>query len=226
MLTSVLLILKKDLLLEKKQANTLIGMLSIAFILSVLVSFGIQISLLNPVEKEKLISLFIWIIGFFSASLYIPKFFEREWELSAIEALLLSGIKIEAIYLAKLLGISILASLNQIISSTLLCILLNINFGIWYLYFLLLTPIIYLSFSFIGALFAPFSYKSKLGTPIFTLISIPPLIPLFFSAIEITQEIRYDNSLVSFWIYFILILGLLYFILGISLVSFTYKNHN
>lgn len=226
MVNSILCILKKDLTLEKRQANTLIGMLSMAFILTILVSFGVQISLISPVDKEKLFSLLIWVIGFFSASLYIPKFFEREWEMQAIESLILSGIKIEAIYIAKFLAITIISSLNQILSSFIFCILLNISFGEWFINYLFLIPFVYLSFSLIAALFAPFSYKSKLGTPIFTLISIPPLIPLFFTALEITQEIRYDSEVVGFWIFFLLFLNILYFTLGILLTNFTYKNYS
>lgn len=222
----LLTLIKKDLFLEKRNSTSLTGMFTISCILCILLSLGVQISLVSPEEKEKFFSVLFWVIGFFSASLYVPKFFEREWNYRGMQSLKLFGIEASTIYLSKAASLFIIIFLNQLINLALLTVLLNLALGSWILSIILVIFLTCFCFSLVAALLAPISHTTKLGSSIYTLISIPLLTPLFFTTLELSQEIRYESTLSSFWLLFYFLLLLIYFTIGITLSSFTYKSYD
>lgn len=221
-----LILIKKDLFLEKRNSTSLTGMFTISCILCILSSLGVQISLVSPEIKEKIFSVLFWIIGFFSASLYVPKFFDREWNYGGIQTLKLFGFAKHIVYLSKVFSLFIIVCINQIVNLVLLVILLNLSTGMWVINIIPVVIITSFCFSLVGALLAPISHTTKLGSSIYTLISIPLLTPLFFTTLEISQELRYENILSNFWLLFYFLLLIIYFSIGITLSSFTYKSYD
>lgn len=216
------ILLNKEIKLELRSLETFWGILGLSILLAVVAALGVQSALVSMAVKEKLFAGTIWLISFCSASLFIPRSFEREWSLSGLSALLLRGVKAEEYFLAKAISLTLITWLAHILLCLILTILLNLNLDFQFLTFIGFSLPILGAFCLINALLAPLTYRTKLGSSLLSLVALPVLLPLFLCAMELTQVIFLEDQVSFFWASFLIFLLSLYLLLGSLLAKFTY----
>ena len=219
-------LLKKDLCIESRMRETLVLLLSLAFLLSVVVGFGVQRVMLDLANQKELFPSLLWLVFLISAAVSIGRSYEYEQQQSALLGVLLTGVAPVKIFIAKMISNFILLSLSFAITALVLAVLLDVSFIIGWQQILLVVILVLFGLSNLATLLAAMTRDCGLKGLLLPLLLIPLFFPLLFCGIELlslallVQLPVYQTS----WFLLLLVLNLAYFMLGLSLFEYLVKD--
>ena len=214
----IYVILKKDLLQEIKSKEIIISMLSYSVLVLVVVATTLKI---NSNNSLIIFGTIYWISVSFSILLGINKSISKEMDNKGIELLILAPIDQEIIIVSKIISnffFTLLSSFIILFSSNIL-----FNNNLLNYKFIILVIISALGFSIVGTITSFLFSKSRCKEILSPLLFIPLVTPLLMASSSLTNQILNNEIQNQSWYGLILGYDLLFFILGISISNFIYK---
>jgi len=211
--------------LEFRVKETAVLMLTLAIMLSVVVSLGLGSALFDSKTRLLLFPALIWIVFLFSATVSIGRSFEYEIPNAALDGVILSGTSPAAIYLSKATFNLLVMLLSHVCAFCCLCAFLNVDLFQVLPEFLIVSLLVLLGYSSLATLLSAISISSRLRQILLPLLLLPLIFPLFFCAIELTFQLTLNRQLDFSSIWFSLLLGIdvVYLALGINLFEYAIK---
>lgn len=226
MLKSVCVLLGKDLLVELRAKETLALIIMLPILLSIVCAFALNSAFLNQDIIAKLCPAIIWLVFVFCASIAMGKSFDLEIENSAFEGLILSGASSSLIFVSKVISNSLLILASHLIALVTLALFVGIHFSSFVNFdFALISILVVIAYACLSTLFGAVAVFSRLKNALLPLIMLPLIFPLFFSAIELSNQIMLESglNLNCFAFSLLIALDLIYFILGLALFEYVIK---
>jgi heme exporter protein B len=214
----ILLILGKDLIVEKRTKESFPQMFTFALLVIVICNVGMQIG--TPLQD--LLPGVLWIAFTFAGILGLNHSFTVERENSSLQGILLCPIDRSAIYLGKVFGNFIGMSLIEVVLLPIVIVLFNLPVGL-YLYRLgVVMGLGTFGFVIIGTLFAAMSAHTRIREMMLPLLVFPIVIPVLIAAVKSTEKILAQKSLseTEFWLHFLSVFDLIF--LGLAVLTFEY----
>tara|TARA_B110000014_G_C20025259_1_gene532153 strand:+ start:13 stop:690 length:678 start_codon:yes stop_codon:yes gene_type:complete len=214
----IYIILKKDLLQEIKSKEIIISMLSYSVLVLVVVATTLKI---NSNNSLIIFGTIYWISVSFSILLGINKSMSKEMDNKGIELLILAPIDQEIIIVSKIISnffFTLLSSFIILFSSNVL-----FNNNLLDYKFIILIIISALGFSIVGTITSFLFSKSRGKEILSPLLFIPLVSPLLMASSSLTNQILNNEIQNQSWYGLIIGYDLLFFILGISISNFIYK---
>lgn len=215
----LLALLRKDLLIEFRTKETIFVTLGMAILMSVIASVGVNAALLSPVAVKAILPVLLTLCFLLSSTLSITRAYEYEYQDKPMQALMMSGVAPQLVYLSKFLTNFLTISLGTF--ATLLGFMFFLNLSL----FEILIPIIMVfglmifGFVSIATLLVPVTLSSRLKGVILPLLLLPLVFPILLGGIELSSDlisgIQFDLS--SPWISLLIGFDVLYLALGMNL---------
>lgn len=220
-----LALLRKDLILEVRQREASVTLIFLAVLLSAVSALGVQNSFLEPSAIQKLAPALFWTVFILTASVTIGKTSEYDLQLGAIDGVLLSGVPLALVFVAKVISNFIIVMLAQVVMFGVFALLLNIAVGDISLLFMVLSAAVVLAYASLLTLLSGMASASRLRTLLVPLVALPLLFPLFFCALEISGELFATRNIAwdSGWVSLLLGLDVVYFVLGVNLYEYVIR---
>lgn len=209
-LSKVLLLLKKDIILEYQTKDTILTMFLFSLLVIVISSFVFAPSII-----QEIIPGLIWITFIFAGMLGLNRSFFREQENACLEALILLPMDSSSIFFAKVLGNVLFLLLMELLILPLFFVFfaLELNEPIYNLIIILVLTS--LGFSSIGTLFAAMVTSTKSSDLLLPILLFPLLIPLLIAATEATKivfGVAFSNQGIMFWISSLIVYDIVFII--------------
>ncbi|RIL11318.1 MAG: hypothetical protein DCC75_02575 [Proteobacteria bacterium] len=218
-------LLAANLKLEFRVKETAVLMLTLAIMLSVVVSLGLGSALFDSKTRFLLFPALIWVVFLFSATVSIGRSFEYEIHNAALDGVILSGTSPVAIYLSKATFNLLVMLVSHVCAFFCLCAFLNVDLFQVLPEFLIVSLLVLLGYSALATLLSAISISSKLHQILLPLLLLPLIFPLFFCAIELTFQLTLNRQLDFSSVWFSLLVGIdvVYLALGINLFEYAIK---
>lgn len=221
----LLVLLRKDMRLEFRRKEAVIAMVSLALLLSVVVSFALSSAFLNPGTTLKIFCPLVWVLFLFWSTLTVGRSVEYEFESGCIEGLLLTRTAPEIIFLAKVIHNFVLTFLVQVLSVALLELWLGVEGRVFSSDFLIIIALATGAYTPLATLLATMTATARLKNVLLPLILLPLLIPTLFAAVELSTELLLSGQVPwsGFWGCLLAILPLMYTLICAALFKFTVR---
>ena len=223
-MNSFLLLLKKELLLELRGKETVAVFAGNILLISAIVGAGVSLAFLDPQITARVFAMLLWVVFLFSATLASIRSNEHELEGRAFEALLLCRVSPVSIYLAKLFSAVILLLLGFMLSLGAMAVLLNVDVALSWQLWLIAFGITF-GYASLSTITIAIAGTSRLKGVLLSLILLPLMFPLFFSAVELTMVIAEHGAISpsSPWLSVIGASDTIYFFAGLNLYGYLIK---
>lgn len=184
-LRQVWTIAAKDLLLEARSRERIVGMFTFAVLVAVIFSFSLDVT----VQPLRISGAMIWVTIFFSGMLGLGRSFGLEQEQDALVGVLLTPIDRSALYLGKFIA-------NFLILAATIAVIFFV-YGLFFQFPFLSYPLgISLTVLFgavgfmaIGTIFSAIAIATRLGDTILPIVIIPLLFPVIVFGTSATQRL-------------------------------------
>ena len=220
LLSQVGLLLWKDVRVEWRARELIYATMLFSAIVVLLFSFSFLGGAPPTVE---VMSGVLWVAISLSGMLGISRSFEREREADTLRALLLAPIERSALYLAKLMSITLLMLLTSsvVVPGLLLLFGMKVGPGTSWVLFLVLLGLGTLGFAAVAALFGASLGRARVREVLLPLLVYPLVVPALLAGARGTYGVLYGTteSLVDAvrWIKFLLVFDSMAVILGLWL---------
>ncbi len=220
LLRQVGLLLWKDVRVEWRARELIYATMLFSAIVVLLFSFSFLGGAPPTVE---VMSGVLWVAISLSGMLGISRSFEREREADTLRALLLAPIERSALYLAKLMSITLLMLLTSsvVVPGLLLLFGMKVGPGTSWVLFLVLLGLGTLGFAAVAALFGASLGRARVREVLLPLLVYPLVVPALLAGARGTYGVLYGTteSLVDAvrWIKFLLVFDSMAVILGLWL---------
>ncbi len=220
LLRQVGLLLWKDVRVEWRARELIYATMLFSAIVVLLFSFSFLGGAPPTVE---VMSGVLWVAISLSGMLGISRSFEREREADTLRALLLAPIERSALYLAKLMSITLLMLLTSsvVVPGLLLLFGMKVGPGSSWVLFLVLLGLGTLGFAAVAALFGASLGRARVREVLLPLLVYPLVVPALLAGARGTYGVLYGTteSLVDAvrWIKFLLVFDSMAVILGLWL---------
>ncbi len=217
-------LLANCLRIEFRVRETVFLFLSLISMLVVIVALGVHAAVLEPTVKETLYPCLLWVVFLLSATAAVGRSFEYEGECGALDGLIMAGVPLTSIFLAKTGSNFIILFFGQCCAAFLLAIFLNVPLpslaGVVPVFVTAL-----LGYAALATLLSGIAVSAKLKQILLPIILLPLLFPIFLCAIELTYMARLEDAPAwgSPWFAFLLGLDVLYLVLGVNLFEFVVR---
>ncbi len=171
-------IVKKDLLQEFRDKQTINTMFLFSFLTVVVFSYSLF--------ETSLVPHLLWIIILFVSLLGLSRAFFKEKETGTLEGLLIAPVSPISILIAKILYNFILILLIEVSLFLLFLIFFEVNFGVYGFLFTLYATI---GFVVVISVFSSFLLNSKAKSMMLPVISMPIIFPLLLASISGLRKI-------------------------------------
>lgn len=217
-INSIWQIFKKDLLLELRTREVFFSIFIFALLILVLFNFAFEP---NSQEGAALIPGMLWVSFTFAGILGLNRTLGIEKENAGLEALMLSPIKPEAIFLGKWLTNLILMLLVQIFTLPFFVIFFNVSFIGQLGQILLINLLGTFGFSLVGTLFSTIALNTKMRDVLLPILLFPVSLPVLMSAVECTSlALVHEFSFKSPWFKILIAYDVIFFV--VCLLIFEY----
>ena len=213
----VLAILWKDFLVEFRTKEIIIPIIILGLLIIVIFNFAIRP---NPSLIPILAPGMLWISFSFAGILGLGRIFDMEKEQGTIEALILSPVPKDAIYLGKLLSIfSFMISVEIFLLPT-FCILFNLPLFEPRLWAVCLLGT--LGFCAVGTTFSAMAVNTRAKELTLPILFFPIVVPVIIAASEATGAILSNNITFVFarWLFLLVAFDLVFLILSAMTFKF------
>jgi heme exporter protein B len=219
-------LLKKDLIVEWRQREAVATLLLLSALLTVVSAFAVNNSFLDPATISKIAPGLFWMVFIVTASVAIGKTTEYDTQYRAIDGVILSGVPLHLVYLAKMCSNFVVITFAQFLTFGLFVLLLNLDIQAILPQLLLISCLVLVAYSSLLTLLSGIASSSRIRSLLLPLISLPLLFPLFFCAVELsgelfaTQKIALDSA----WISLLVGLDIVYFTAGLNLYEYVIRD--
>jgi heme exporter protein B len=220
-LTVVMTILRKDLIAEFR-SRELVSAMALFALLSVMVfSFALQ---LNLNARRDAISGVLWVTVTYAVVLGFNRNSTVEREGGSFQAMLLSPISRGAIYIGKMLGNFIFATVIGVVLLPLMTVLYNVRLLNWGAVLILVLGIFGIAAT--GTLLATMTVQTRTRETLLPIVMLPVALPILLLTVSATNRIIEGNEL-SEWIGLVQIIAVLdgmYFLLCYLLFEYVIED--
>jgi heme exporter protein B len=175
----------KDLMLEARSRERLIGMLTFAVLVAVVFSFALDPS----VRGSSIGGAMLWITVIFAGMLGLGRSFTLERDQDAMSGILLAPVGRGAIFAGKFIANLVLLLLAELVIFPIYALFFNLGFGgqIWQI--ALVAVLASVGFMALGTLFSAMAINTRLGDTAIPVLLLPLLIPIVIFAAGATQRL-------------------------------------
>lgn len=215
---TVLLVAAKDLRIEWRNREITATMGFFAVLVVLIFAFAF----VNPASDElrpELAAGILWVGLLFSGTIALARTFDRERDLEAVRALLLSPAPRAAIYLGKLLGVVALMALIEAVITLLSGLFFGAQIGqhpLWLASLLLLGIVGYAA---VGTVISGALLRSKSRDALIAALLFPLVTPLVMAGVRATSMLLNpetpDREMIAFWTQFLVVVDAIFLILGL-----------
>jgi heme exporter protein B len=215
---SIWQIFKKDLLLELRTRELFFSIFIFALLILLLFNFAFEP---NSEEGTLLIPGMLWVSFTFAGILGLNRTLGIEKENAGLEALMLSPIKTEAIFLGKWLTNFVLMLLVETLTLPFFIIFFNISFTNQLGQIFLINFLGTFGFSLVGTLFSTIALNTKMRDILLPILLFPVSLPVLMGAVECTSSVlNYEFSFKSPWFKILIAYDVIFFV--VCLLIFEY----
>lgn len=208
------LLLRKDLLLELRQRESLLTMFFFGMLLLFVFHFSFE---LVPDRVSQMAPALLWLAFLFTGTLGLGQLFQAERDNHCLDALLLSPMDRGAFFLAKVGFNLILMVLVEIVVLPLFWILFNLRSWelVPFLFLIILCGTI--GFCVLGTLFSAVTLRARAKELLLPLVLFPLMIPVILSTIRCMEAVLLTGELgdSSQWLRLLIGFDVIFLTLGI-----------
>lgn len=204
------LVARKDLAIEFRTKTAFLSALLFAVLALAIFYFTWDESIVTAADRAPGV---LWVVLTFSALLGLQKSFGIEEHDRGIDALLISPISRESIYLGKAIGNLIFLSVMQAITIPALIVFYNLHIASAILAVAGIVFLAILGIVAVGTLFSAMAVNTRLAELLLPMLSLPFFVPILMCAAKATSDIisgapagsarPYLNLLVAFDVVFV-----------------------
>jgi heme exporter protein B len=190
------LVARKDLAIEFRTRTAFFSALVFAVLALCIFYFAWDESIIAPAQRAPGV---LWVVLAFSALLGLQRSFGIEEHDRGIDALLVSPISREAIYLGKAIGNLIFLTAIQLITIPALALFYNLPVG---RPLLVVTGIVLLAMVGIvavGTLFSAMAVNTRLAELLLPMLSLPFFVPILMNAAQATTRVLAERPFNESW---------------------------
>jgi heme exporter protein CcmB len=212
-LATTLLLVGKDVRVELRAKELVYATVFFATVVTLVFAFAFWGGERPPVD---VIAGVLWVTVTLAGTVAISRAFEREREGDTLRALMLSPAPRVAIYLSKLVAITLLMTIVEVVAAALVSLLfqLDLSSGLLRLAGLLLLGT--LGFGAVAALFGASLGRARSRDVLLPLLTYPLVVPILIAGTRGTVALWRgdDNAVADFWLRFLLVFDGIFLILG------------
>ncbi len=212
-------LLKKDFAVELRTKETLSITLGMALLLGTMTAIGVNSAFISIATLKTIFPTLFVLTFLFSSTLTITRSFEYEYRDNPLQAVIMTGVSPQLIYLSKFLINSLVITLGLLVTSITFSLLLNVDLIALGLPFAFISVLMVFGFVGIATLLIPITFASKLRGVILPMLLLPLLFPILFAGLELLaalfEGIPFDMS--SPWVSLLIGFDVLYVALGMNL---------
>ena len=195
-LAAAWLIARKDLAIEFRTRTAFLSALVFAVLALCIFYFTWDQSVVPPADRAPGV---LWVVLAFSGLLGLQRSFGVEEHDRGIDALLVSPIGREAIYVGKAIGNLIFLFAIQIVAIPALAIFYNLPFGEELLVVAGIVLLATLGIVAVGTLFSAMAVNTRLAELLLPMLSLPFFVPILMTAAQATTLVFAGRPLVEAW---------------------------
>lgn len=183
---AALLVARKDLAIEFRTRTAFLSALVFAVLALCIFYFAWDQSIIPPVALAPGV---LWVVLTFSALLGLQRSFALEEHDRGIDALLVSPVSREAIYLGKAIGNLLFLSAVQVVTIPALAIFYNVSMGREWLVVTGIVLLAMIGIVAVGTLFSAMAVNTRLAELLLPALSLPFFVPVLMSAAQISARV-------------------------------------
>ena len=222
-------LLKKDVLIELRNGESLWSIVGLSIALSSLAGVGLKNSIVQDAVVGPIAAVMIWVIFFAAASLATSKVFDEDLKEGALSQLILAKVPTPLIFLSKSIVVWMLSLIGAPITTCILLLILNCSeFKPGVLAILIAS--VSLGYAFLATFVSMMTATARLKALLLAIVLPPLLFPLFFCASELSlamisveNSTSYQNLISSAWFKIIWALNIGYALIGTTLFGYTVR---
>lgn len=195
-LAAAWLIARKDLAIEFRTRTAFLSALVFAVLALCIFYFTWDQSVVPPADRAPGV---LWVVLAFSGLLGLQRSFGVEEHDRGIDALLVSPIGREAIYVGKAIGNLIFLFAIQVVAIPALAIFYNLPFGKALLLVAGIVLLATLGIVAVGTLFSAMAVNTRLAELLLPMLSLPFFVPILMTAAQATTLVFAGRPLVEAW---------------------------
>ena len=186
LLTQMLLVLRKDLLLEVRRRDSLLTMFFFGTLLLFVFHFSFDLA---PDRIVGMAPALLWLAFLFTGTLGLAQLFQAERENHCLDALLLSPLDRGALFLAKTLFNFVLMFLVELVVIPLFWILFNLSSWNLLPQLFLVTLLGTLGFCVLGTILSAVTLRARARELLLPLVLFPLMIPVILATIRCMETL-------------------------------------
>lgn len=203
-LASAWLVARKDLTIEFRTRTAFLSALVFAVLSLCIFYFTWDTSIVTAADRAPGV---LWVILTFSALLGLQRAFALEEHDRAIDALLLTPIGREAIYLGKAIGNLIFLGAIQIVAIPALALFYNLPVGAPLLAVSGIVFLAMLGIVAVGTLFSAMAVNTRLAELLLPMLSLPFFVPILMNAAQAANRVFAGRPVGEAWPWLKILIG-------------------
>ena len=190
------LVARKDLAIEFRTRTAFFSALVFAVLALCIFYFAWDESIIAPAQRAPGV---LWVVLAFSALLGLQRSFSIEEHDRGIDALLVSPISREAIYLGKAIGNLLFLCAIQLITIPALALFYNLPIGRPLMVVTAIVLLAMIGIVAVGTLFSAMAVNTRLAELLLPMLSLPFFVPILMNAAQATTRVLADRPLAESW---------------------------
>jgi len=198
------LLARKDLTIEFRTRTAFFSALVFAVLALCIFYFAWDESIVPPVALAPGV---LWVVLTFSALLGLQRSFGLEEHDRGIDALLVSPVSREAIYLGKAIGNLLFLSAVQVVTIPALAVFYNVPMGRQWAVVTGVVVLAMIGIVAVGTLFSAMAVNTRLAELLLPMLSLPFFVPVLMSAAQISARVLAGRPLAEAGGYMKILIG-------------------
>ena len=190
------LVARKDLAIEFRTRTAFFSALVFAVLALCIFYFAWDESIIAPAQRAPGV---LWVVLAFSALLGLQRSFSIEEHDRGIDALLVSPINRESIYLGKAIGNLLFLCAIQLITIPALALFYNLPIGRPLMVVTAIVLLAMIGIVAVGTLFSAMAVNTRLAELLLPMLSLPFFVPILMNAAQATTRVLGDRPLAESW---------------------------
>ena len=195
-LSAAWLVARKDLAIEFRTRTAFLSALVFSVLALCIFYFAWDSSVVAPSERAPGV---LWVVLAFSALLGLQRSFGLEEHDRGIDALLVSPISREAIYLGKAIGNLLFLAAIQVIAIPALALFYNMRVGTPLFVVSGIVLLAMIGIVAVGTLFSAMAVNTRLAELLLPMLSLPFFVPILMDAAQAANRVLADRPIAESW---------------------------
>jgi heme exporter protein B len=203
-LSAALLVARKDLAIEFRTRTAFLSAVVFAVLALCIFYFTWDESIVTAADRAPGV---LWVVLAFSALLGLQRSFSIEEHDRGIDALLVSPISRESIYLGKAIGNLVFLCAIQLVAIPALALFYNLAFGSQLLVVSGIVFLAMLGIVAVGTLFSAMAVNTRLAELLLPMLSLPFFVPLLIDAAQASARVFAGAPMSTVWPWLKILIG-------------------